>query len=295
MPFPEQQATLVVVQGRVVEAQDGDGEAGLDDAPRGGVVDERPKPADHVAEVETPVIEAHDRAHRVAARFEHVDVTAAHVEERDQALDDRLDHLVRLEARGKVEARFDDQRQVALAGVELGHQAGVLDGDRHVPAHLTGEAHLFGGERGGARRPAEDHGPDAEREDPQRYDEHALQFELVQVRRWLAVALGEPGMHVGDGEHFVVLECVAQHDERLVRIAQGARVGARTEGRFAAPLVVAHDEGDTDGRLELDADAPHGAVDQVVRLAPPTRLSDDVGLGPGETRARERRLETSSS
>ena len=106
LAVPTQQLALGVVQQRVVEAHDGDRPAALDDAPGRGVVGQRPEPADDVAEVEALAVVAHHRAHRLGARFEHVDVAGAHVEQRDQALDDRLDHGVR--ARGSTaKSRLD--------------------------------------------------------------------------------------------------------------------------------------------------------------------------------------------
>ena len=104
-----QQAALVVAQRRIVATHDRDRVPGLDHTRRRRVVGQRPEPADDVSEVEAAVVVAHDRAHRVGPRLEHVNVAAAHAEQRDQALHDRLDHRVRLEARGEVEARLDDQ------------------------------------------------------------------------------------------------------------------------------------------------------------------------------------------
>ncbi len=232
-----QQPALVLVQRRIVDAHDRDRLAGLDDARRGRVVLERPETADHLAKVEPAAVVAHERAHRVEPRLEHVDVARTHVEQRDEALDDRLDHRARLEAGGEIEARFDDERQVAVPGIELGDQAGVLDGDGHVAADAPGEPHLLARERPGAFSPVEDHGPQAEVEGPQRHDEHALQLEVVQVRRRRQAALGKPGANVVDRQDLVFFECVSQNDERLVRVAQGLGIGlwSRTPPRRTIP------------------------------------------------------------
>ena len=283
-----QQPAFKFVQRPVVGAQDHDRPAGRDDTRRRGVVRERPETADHVAEVEAPVVVAHDGAHRVEPRLEHVDVAGAHFEQRDETLDHGLDHRARLEARGEVETRFDDQRQVALPGVELRDQASVLDGHGHVTADARGKPHLFARERPRPVGAVEDHRPQAQVERPQGHDEHAPQLEIVEVRRRRQAALGKPGGHVVDRQHLVLFERVAQHEMRLVRVAQLARIRLGAEHRLAAPRAVAHDEGHADVGFELAADAAHDALDERVRLPPSARLAHDVGFGLGEPGARQR-------
>ncbi len=284
----DQQAALVVVQRRVVEAQDRHRPAGLDDARRRAVVAERPEPADDVAKLETAAIVADDRAHGGKPGLEHVDVAGADVEQRHEALDDRLDHRARLQAGGEVEARLDDERQIALAGIELADQTGVFDGHGHVAADAPGKTHLLARERPGPFGAIEDHRPQAEIEGPQRHDEHALQLEIVQVRRRRQAAFGKPRGHVVDRQHFVGLESMSQDHERVVRVAQRARIEVRAELRLAAPLAVAYHEGQADVGFELAADAPHGALDELVRLPASARLADDLGFGLGEPGAGDR-------
>ncbi len=233
-------------------------------------------PAEPVGRVELPVVVAHEVAHDACLDVDLVDVAGVHVEDADQPRDDRLEHLVHVDALGEVEAGVAHQLEVAAARAELEQETHVVDRHADVAGEALGERDLLAAVLAFVLRPVVDEHADLALERAHGHHEHALEPHVRGERRdRRGVAVGEVP---GDGG--VGAQRLSGEGHLGIVGDHLPGIHAQPEPGLAHPLAILEEQQDAVGGAQLLAEALQRVLEQLVEVVTRATAAEDVRAQP---------------